>query len=211
MMRDVTAAADYVFDLDGGRPCLDFANTRTFSGSDHLTSYADLIAFAEQSSLITPADADWLRAEAQRDAPTAAAALSRARRLRDTLRSLFGALAAGATPSDDDLQVLNADLAASLSHARLVPLTEEGAYGWGWTNLQLTSPIWPITRSAAEVLTSDDERRLLRQCGAEDCEWLFMDTSKNRSRQWCSMKSCGNREKARRHYERQRALRRRTA
>ena len=43
---------------------------------------------------------------------------------------------------------------------------------------------------------------------SEFCFWLFLDTTRNRSRQWCSMTSCGNREKARRHYQRQRAQRR---
>ena len=65
--------------------------------------------------------------------------------------------------------------------------------------------LWPISRAAADLLVSDTERRKVRQCGAGDCEWLFLDTSKNRSRQWCSMQCCGNREKARRHYQRVRA------
>ena len=37
----------------------------------------------------------------------------------------------------------------------------------------------------------------LKACRASDCEWAFVDTAKNHSRQWCSMESCGNREKAR--------------
>src|SRR5712692_11584132 len=49
-----------VFDLDGGRACLDFANTlgSSASATDHLTNYADLVAFVAQSDLITPQDAD---------------------------------------------------------------------------------------------------------------------------------------------------------
>src|SRR5256885_1943109 len=67
--------------------------------------------------------------------------------------------------------------------------------------------IWSITRSAADLPTSDEQRQLVRECGAPDCLWLFVDTTKNRSRQWCSMQSCGNREKARRHYQRMRERR----
>jgi len=37
----------------------------------------------------------------------------------------------------------------------------------------------------------------LKACRARDCEWAFIDTAKNGSRAWCSMRSCGNREKAR--------------
>ena len=35
----------------------------------------------------------------------------------------------------------------------------------------------------------------MKACKAEDCRWAFLDTSKNRSRAWCSMESCGNRAK----------------
>jgi predicted RNA-binding Zn ribbon-like protein len=37
----------------------------------------------------------------------------------------------------------------------------------------------------------------LKACRAEDCEWAFIDHARNQSRAWCSMRSCGNREKAR--------------
>jgi predicted RNA-binding Zn ribbon-like protein len=200
-----TPATDYVFDLDGGRACLDFVNTLSASG-DHLTSYADLVAFAAQSDLLTPDDASWLRAEAGRDPATAAGVLVRAKRLRTTMSHICVALAGGKTLSEGDLGGLNFDLAASLSHARVLP-GPGGTFGWGWRGRNLDAPIWPITRSAAELLTSDTERRLVRECGADDCAWLFLDTSKNRSRQWCSMQSCGNRQKARRHYQRLRASR----
>jgi predicted RNA-binding Zn ribbon-like protein len=39
----------------------------------------------------------------------------------------------------------------------------------------------------------------VKACGAEDCQWAFFDTSRNRSRTWCSMDVCGNREKTRRY------------
>jgi predicted RNA-binding Zn ribbon-like protein len=46
----------------------------------------------------------------------------------------------------------------------------------------------------------------VKECGTENCNWLFLDTSKNRSRRWCDMKECGNREKARRHYHRKKGV-----
>ena len=43
----------------------------------------------------------------------------------------------------------------------------------------------------------------IRECpGQGTCGWLFLDLSKNASRRWCDMRVCGNRAKARRHYER---------
>jgi len=198
-----------VFDLDGGRACLDFANTLGSSPptSEHLNGYADLVAFAAQSKLITPQDAEWLRAQAEAEPATATGVLTRAKRLRKALRALFSRLAAGKRLPEADLAVLNADLAASLSHARVVPANGGGSYRWGWSGRSLDTPLWPISRSAADLLTSDEDRALVRECGADNCAWLFMDNTRNRSRQWCSMQACGNREKARRHYQRVRARR----
>lgn len=42
----------------------------------------------------------------------------------------------------------------------------------------------------------------LKACPAEDCQWAFVDTSRNRSRTWCSMEVCGNRSKTRRYRSR---------
>jgi predicted RNA-binding Zn ribbon-like protein len=195
------AAGDFIFELDGGRVCLDFANTLGSSG-DHLRSYTDLVAFAEQSHLLTPQDADWLRADGEREPASADGVLVRAKRLRASMYAIFSAIAAGKRPPEHDLSVLNFDLSVSMGHARVLPAGTGGAYRWGFTGRTLDAPIWPISRSAADLLTSDAERRLVRECGAETCRWLFLDTSKNRTRQWCSMQSCGNREKARRHYRR---------
>jgi predicted RNA-binding Zn ribbon-like protein len=199
-------AEPYVFDLDGGRACLDFANTHGSSG-EHLNSYLDLVAFASQSELITAADGGWLQAQARRDPAGARAVLARATRLRDAMQSIFSSVAAGQVPPSVALGVLNVELAASLGHARVQPADAKGEFVWGWRDRALDLPLWPICRSAADVLVSDNERRLVRECGAGDCAWLFVDTTRNRSRQWCSMRSCGNREKARRHYQRQRASR----
>jgi predicted RNA-binding Zn ribbon-like protein len=46
------------------------------------------------------------------------------------------------------------------------------------------------------MVSSDLER--IRSCAATTCAWLFLDTTKNRTRRWCDMKTCGNREKVRR-------------
>jgi predicted RNA-binding Zn ribbon-like protein len=146
-----------------------------------------------------------LRHQGDAEPTIAAGVLTRAKRLRAAMRAIFAPLAAGAKLPTAELGVLNSNLAASLSHARVVPTGAGDGYRWGWSGRNLDAPLWPITRSAADLLTSDEERALVRQCGADDCAWLFLDTSRNRTRQWCSMQGCGNREKARRHYERRRA------
>jgi predicted RNA-binding Zn ribbon-like protein len=201
---------DFQFDLDGGLTCLDFANTHDSAG-EHLTAYPDLLAFATRSKLITPQDAAGLRAEALREPARAEGVIARAHRLRDSIYGIFSAVAAGEAPREQHVDRLNFELAATLQHARVLPAwtaesDDEPTYRWGWVGASLDTPLWPITRSAADLLTDDQQRRRVRECGGADCHWLFLDSSKNQTRQWCSMRSCGNREKARRHYQKSRRL-----
>jgi len=55
----------------------------------------------------------------------------------------------------------------------------------------------PVVRAAVELLTSADIARV-RTCADGACAWLFLDTTRSRTRRWCDMKSCGNRSKVRR-------------
>ncbi|MBB2973712.1 putative RNA-binding Zn ribbon-like protein [Mesorhizobium sp. RMAD-H1] len=64
-----------------------------------------------------------------------------------------------------------------------------------------------IALSAVSLLLDPNERSRIRMCSGHDCGWLFVDESPRKNRQWCAMDICGNREKARRHYERSRAAR----
>ena len=91
-----------------------------------------------------------------------------------------------------------------MSHAGLVQ--SGGRFEWSWPGapLDLDRVSWWVARSAAELLTSPN-LTFVRECASYDCGWLFMDTTKNRSRRWCNMSTCGNRAKGRRHYERRKA------
>jgi predicted RNA-binding Zn ribbon-like protein len=66
----------------------------------------------------------------------------------------------------------------------------------------LDAVLWPIIHSAGELFLSD-ELGHVKECPG--CGWLFLDTSKNQSRRWCSMNTCGVRDKMRRYHKRQRA------
>jgi len=63
-----------------------------------------------------------------------------------------------------------------------------------------------VAEDAAELLSTADLRRL-RRCGSDRCVLLFYDTSRTHRRRWCSMKTCGNRDKVNRHHARARASR----
>ena len=107
------------------------------------------------------------------------------------------------TPAARDLAALNEALAAA--PARTALRRERGAYGWevdvkSGTALALLAPVlW----SAGDLLAGPRLDRV-RRCANPECGWLFLDDSRAGKRRWCSMQSCGNRAKARRHYHRSR-------
>jgi predicted RNA-binding Zn ribbon-like protein len=191
------------FELTGGELCLDFANTvdsrPTEEPEELLNSYDDLLAWSVQKEVITPAVAEELRELAEKHGKKAAKTLRRARKLREALFQVFSAAVRGTSPPADALRLLNKHLPSALEHLR-VGLGRDG-YRWEWEEDEaLDRMLWPVLRSAGELLTSDRLDRL-RLCSAEDCDWLFLDQSKNRSRRWCDMNVCGNRSKVRRFRE----------
>ncbi len=70
----------------------------------------------------------------------------------------------------------------------------------------LLSFLRPVALDAAELLEDEVSRGLVGICEERRvgrCDWLFVDTSRNHSRRFCSMQECGNRAKQRRHYQRE--------
>lgn len=62
--------------------------------------------------------------------------------------------------------------------------------------------LWYIAKSFSDMLCNYDLSRI-KICDNPDCGWVFYDTSKNKSRRWCSDKLCGNVMKVRRYREKQ--------
>ena len=92
-------------------------------------------------------------------------------------------------PEVDDLELLNGALGPALANARIVE--GQDGFTWDWADeLTLDRMLWPVARSAAELLASAQLERA-RQCADEKCGWLFLDLSRNRSRRWCSMRIAG--------------------
>ena len=83
------------------------------------------------------------------------AAFSRALKLREALYRVFAARVEGRAPAASDLDVLNEALRRALPRQRLVPA--KGGLGWRWEeDDELDYPLWPIARSAADLLVSPD-------------------------------------------------------
>ena len=193
----------------GGVLCLDFANTAsardTATPTERLHAYADLTIWAERVGVIDSAGGEILRQEAMHQPEAAAAVFRQALALREALFRIFATLIEDTVPETGDLALLNTAIAASYPHLRLVA-DAVAVFTWQWadTPYQLDRMLWPVVRSAAEMLTSDELERV-RMCQGEHCGWLFVDRSKNRSRRWCDMQDCGNVEKVRRYRRKQKA------
>ncbi len=99
--------------------------------------------------------------------------------------------------------------AAGQPGAGVGPAGAGASYRLGWVPVTGTEALgramWPLARSAVELLTSPALERL-KLCEADDCGWLFVDASRNRSRRWCDMSGCGNLAKVRRFRARRRGL-----
>jgi len=195
--------------LLGGWPCLDFVNSiENRSGhppEDFLTSYPDLMHWGAHAGLITDAAAARLIARADADEPAAGEALHRALALRTALHRLFLAIATRQRPDPADLEHLRLAYADTMSGATLVPANDHFAWEWRPDEQRLDQLLWPVARSAVELLTAGDLRRIKVCENPFGCGWLFYDGSKNGSRRWCSMEGCGSQVKMRRQYARRRA------
>jgi len=193
----------------GGIACLEFANTVHDYGAagdprDDIDSYATLLAWAQSRGVIDHARRRKLSAAASRDPRAAEAAMARARALREAIYRILSARARAECARSADVDRLNAALGHALAGAALASSGSE--FRWRWAEGEgLAAPIlWPVARSAAELLTSEKSPRIV-ECGGKTCTWLIMDATKNHSRKFCSAEGCGNRTRVRRHYERQRA------
>jgi predicted RNA-binding Zn ribbon-like protein len=201
---------EHNFEFDAGRLCLDFANTLgdrpdESPHEEDLHTYADLVAWSEAAGILSTDDAAEMEREAARRPADAERAFAAVIALREAIYRLFSAIAARAEPPVDDLDAVNRAIATATAHGHLAPV--HGHFHWQWEHdaSVLDSMIWPVAWSVAELLLSEELHRV-HECAGPDCGWLFMDTSKNGSRRWCSMETCGNRAKARRHRARLRAV-----
>jgi predicted RNA-binding Zn ribbon-like protein len=201
------SADGYQFEISGGHPALDFTNTvgrrmDPANNQERLTHYGRLVSWSQQAGLVTAKEAERLRAEAGGRTRAATAALRRAIVLREALFDLFVAIAQGKRPPSAALDTVNGALPAAMAALRVGP--ERDGFGWRFArdDADLAPMLAPIVRAAADLLTGADLARV-RECGSDTCFWLFLDHSKNGTRRWCDMKVCGNRAKARRHYQRE--------
>ena len=187
--------------LIGGELAFDFTNTSSGRGwpthVEHLRSAQDVVAWAGHAKVMSPADAEWLRAEVAMKETLAQRLLKRASDLREVIYTIGVEVAAGRPVPQTQIDCLAREHAACLACAKLA--SDRGRYVWSWTPREaaVEAVLGPIALSALTTLTQADLSRI-KQCQGEKCGWLFFDATKNKSRRWCEMEICGNRAKQKR-------------
>lgn len=155
-----------------------FVNTRDVdAGTDDLGSPSDLKAWLVQHDLVDPA------------ASVGAGDLERAKTLREGLRSALLA---------HDVEHAASNPAQGVVAA--VPLqlviAADGAASLGSATAGVDGALAALV-SAIPAAVADGTWQRAKACPQGNCQWAFFDQSRNRSRRWCSMEVCGNREKTR--------------
>lgn len=198
---------DIAWDFDAGLLPLDFANTAEWHAREdpveNLKTYAHLVAWSLEAGLVSPSGAQILLEESERRPQEVEIVLERAITLREAIYRTLSAVAAGEEPTRQDLAAINEALTEALGRARIEPKDDGFILGWTYDEQRLDRMLWPILHATAELFTSEDLKRVGECADDRGCGYLFFDKSRNNSRRWCSMESCGNRAKAQRHYARQ--------
>ncbi|HEY9429270.1 MAG TPA: ABATE domain-containing protein [Gemmatimonadaceae bacterium] len=191
------------WELVGGDPALDLLNTihdyTEEPRRDSLGSFEEALRWGVASGVLTPAESR--RAAALDDGDE----LSRLVELRGVLQRVSSAMIARRAPSPADLGALSRIAAEAAGVTRLrrtgsgVLRRTIGASDAGAAVLRLR------IADAAIALLTGERAGLVKSCPA--CGWFFVDATKNRSRRWCSMSTCGASAKSRRYYRKSRARR----
>lgn len=185
------------FQFIGGSLAIDFVNTvgdRLFARHDYFQSPADIRTWAIEAHLIEAG---------RRVTDLTPADLRRVITAREEIYTLLRAIVRHRPLPRRSLEWLNEMARRTNRYRQLAP--SAGGLTWTWKSDTALADlvIGAAVRDLVQLLT-DEQRPTLSECIGSNCGWLFLDRSRGGRRKWCSMADCGNREKARRHYQRAR-------
>lgn len=188
--------------LVGGNPALDFVNTvvsRTGRvGPDLLHRYEDLLVFFERAFEVKPEIVEHLSGTAESNVPAARLAMSYGLKIRDSIGRVFDDLAMAREPDPAKLDDVVQAAKRSYGCRELVHVAD--GYRWAWcVTGDLALPVDAVASAAVELLLHGDRHARIRACPGSNCGWLFVDTSKNGRRKWCSEADCGASARMKRH------------
>lgn len=194
-------------EVDDGRPlCLSLANTRHWRNSraprETLDGYADLARWAAARQLV---DGDEALQRIARDRPAAAQAeLHRAIALREAIAAWFAARVQGRSGEEGDFAEITASFNEASRHLKLALVDGALVPALAGTADTLALPRWQAALSAIGLASSAAMARVKQCADDRGCGWLFLDATRNGSRQFCFSTECGNRTRQARFRAKQR-------
>jgi predicted RNA-binding Zn ribbon-like protein len=192
MVRQITPET---IKLRGGALALDFANSVDWT--------EQLVEVPAADALLEPDSLDrWGARMGVAGRLGGPEELERARGLRTALHAIFSALAREEAPDERPLARLRSAYAQAVAAGTLVR-KEDGRFGIDWPSDEPCRVRFAVAADAVALLADPARTVRLHRCPGRDCGWIFLDTSGRR--RWCSMDSCGSREKMRRMYARRKA------
>jgi predicted RNA-binding Zn ribbon-like protein len=200
-MSAVTRDPGFIF--IGNLLCLDLLNTepvREGERVDLLGDFGNLVRWLHQAGALSTAVA---RAAERRwkGSGEGNAAYRQALTLRAALRIGIERMAAGRTPGEGMVTAVNRVLASRPAFPQVMRTANGFATRVHSAFDSALHLLIPVAESAAWLL-EHGHRELIHHCEGPDCVLLFYDTTKNKSRRWCSMEGCGSRAKAAAYYRR---------
>ena len=172
--------------------CLDYANSVEWSSEDEhpdVLRTSDVLGrWGRRLGLLSD------------DAKSASEAeLRRARALRDAVYRLFFSISRDHEPARKDLDVLMSNYMEAVKDASL--LAGADFYELDWPARDPRRIRYAVATDAIALLQDPSRLTRVSRCPGRGCGWLFLNTSGRR--RWCSMSTCGSRDKMRRLHQRQ--------
>jgi predicted RNA-binding Zn ribbon-like protein len=183
--------------LQGGALSVDFANSVDWTEDEQEIPATD--ALLEPDSLER-----WGARLEIGGSPGGPEELEIARGLRVALHHIFSALAREQEPDEFSLARLRFTYAQAVA-AGTLNRREDGGFKLDWRADEPRRVRFAVAADAVALLADPARIARLHRCPGRDCGWVFLDMSGRR--RWCSMATCGSREKMRRMYERKRSER----
>lgn len=181
----------------GGDVAADFFNTVGWRldpdrRHEQLPTYPHLLAWITKTGLLARDETETLSRLAREQPELASAEHDLVIEMRE---DTYDALTA-----DEHPKVLQRHLSSAHANSQLTR-DSDGAWTWAPSTLDLSTPRHLLALELARMLTSPEIVRFQR-CGDRFCGWVFLDTSRQHNRRWCSAEDCGNRNRVRAHYQR---------
>jgi predicted RNA-binding Zn ribbon-like protein len=188
----------------GNHPCLDLINTQLIvkgEPKDLLESVDDFYSWVRQARLLTASQGEFAKVHPHNE--EVEFLLERTRTFRATLRIVAERVAAGKAVPDSAIGIINQFLAQRPGYTELVQTKEGFKRRFHSLATQPVELLAPLLETASDLLSSG-RLRFIKKCANAFCILYFLDTTKNHTRNWCSMQLCGNRMKVAAHYRRSR-------